>query len=82
MLGAQFGEVEIARGSDQQVDLIQGSCERLARHDGEGGFPDNRILDGVVRQYCARAAQLQRGGIEIANGAQPGPFADSGSVGE
>jgi hypothetical protein len=50
MLGTQLGKIEIARGPDKQIDLIEGRRECLARHGGESRFPDRRIRDRIVHQ--------------------------------
>jgi hypothetical protein len=81
-LGAELGEVKIARRSDQQVDLIEGCRKRLTWHGGKGGFPNRCVLDRVVDQHGTGATQFEGGGIKIANGAQPRALADRRRVGE
>ena len=81
-LGAQFGEVEVARGPDDGIDLLQRCLDHPARHDGERRLAHGAIFDRVVHQHAARAAELERRSVEIADRAEPGFLADRGCVGE
>jgi hypothetical protein len=81
-LGAQSEEVEITRRPDDGVDLLQCRREHLARHDRESRPADGAVVDCVIHEHSARLAELQSGGVEIAQGAQPRFLADLGRVGE
>jgi len=81
-LGAQFDEVEVARRPDDGVDLFQRRREHLARHDREGRPAHGAVVHRIVHEHAARTAELESGGVEIAEGAQPRFFADLGRVGE
>ena len=81
-LGAQLGEVEVAGRPDDGVDLLQRRRQYRTRHDGEGRLAHGAVLHRVVHQHAAGAAELEGGGIEVADGAQPGLLADLGRVGE
>lgn len=81
-LGAQLGEVEVAGWPDNGVDLLQRCRKHRARHDGEGRLADDGVLHRVVHQHAAGLAKLKGSGVKVADGAQPGLFADLGRVGE
>ena len=48
VLGAQFGEVEVARGPDDGIDLFKCLGHRRARHDGERRLAHRSVFDRVV----------------------------------
>ncbi len=81
-LGTQFGEVEVAGRPDDGVDLLQRRRQHRARHDGEGCLAHSSVLHRVVHQHTSGTADLEGGGIEVAEGAQPSPLANFGRVGE
>ena len=56
--------------------------QHRARHNGEGCLAHSSVLHRVVHQHTAGTADLEGGGIKIAEGAQPGLLADLGRVGE
>ena len=78
----QFDEVEVARRPDDGIDLLQCRREHRARHDREGRPTHGPVFHCVVHQHTTRLAELESGGVEIAQGAQPRFLAHLGRIGE